>query len=200
MIRPQFVAEGIYHVYNRSVERRNIFVDDKDRFRFVHDLFEFNDSAPATNMNYRSRDASNGNAALFMKKPREKLVDILCFCMMRDHYHLLLQQRVDSGITEFMRKIGTGYTNYFNQKHQRIGPLFQGNFKAVHVVQEAHLQYLPHYIHCNPLDFFMPEWRNRRIHDARKVQKFLETYRWSSYPDYAGKRNFPSILSFDVYA
>jgi len=200
MERPQFITHEIYHVFNRSVERREVFPDNQDRFRFIHDLFEFNDLSPAVNINRNFSSTSVQKQLRIPRQPKEKLVDILAYCMMPDHYHLLLRQLVDRGITEFMRKLGTGFTNYFNLRHKRIGPLFQGKFKAVRVVREAHLQYLPHYIHCNPLDLFMPEWREKRIRDVRKALRFLESYRWSSYLDLTGKRNFPSILSLDVFS
>lgn len=92
-----------------------------------------------------------------------------------------------------MHKLGTGYTNYFNQKYERTGSLFQGTYKAVAVTGESHFIHLPYYIHINPLDLEMPEWREREIKDYKKAMKFLENYRWSSFPDYIGKKNFPSV-------
>lgn len=109
----------------------------------------------------------------------------------------MLRQKVDGGITEFMRKIGTGYTNYFNLKNKRVGVLFQGKFKAVHIEKEAHLLYLPHYIHLNPLDLAFPEWREQKIKSVSKALQFLKTYQWSSYLDYINIKNFPSITQRD---
>ena len=99
-----------------------------------------------------------------------------------------------------MRKLGTGYTNYFNQKYQRVGPLFQGKFKAVHITRQAHLLHLPHYIHLNPLDLRMPEWRRGRLRSVANALSFLKSYRWSSYRDYLGERNFPSVTQRDFIA
>ena len=189
LIRPQFVTGEIYHIYNRGVEKRTVFSNEKDYRRFARDMEDFNDIAPATNL-HRHRVKSNF-------KQRKPLVEILCFCLMPNHYHFLLRQLADSGITEFMRKIGTGYTNYFNLKNTRVGPLFQGKFKAIHLEKEAHLLYLPHYIHLNPLDLHMPEWRERKIRHTENAIKFLESYRWSSYLDYIGKKNFPSVIASD---
>jgi putative transposase len=112
---------------------------------------------------------------------------------MPNHFHLLLRQKKESGITEFMRKIGTGYTNYFNQKYARSGVLFQGKFKAVLIEKEAHLAYIPHYIHTNPLDLVNSEWRQNGFSDLNEAVNFLEEYRWSSLSDYLNKKNFPSI-------
>ncbi len=201
MERPQFVTDELYHVFNRSVERRKVFLDNKDRLRFIHDLFEFNDTAPAMNIQRTLNRPDSGRQLRIPRQPRKKMVDILSYSEMPDHFHLFLRQNIDGGITEFMRKLGTGYTNYFNIRYKRIGPLFQGKFKAVHVTKEAHLNYLPHYIHLNPLDLFMPEWRNKRIRNVKNALKFLDTYRWSSYLDLTGRgRNFPSVLSMDLFA
>ncbi len=198
MERPTFVNSEVYHIYSRGVEKRNIFTSDKDRFRFVYDIFEFNDKAPALNTGYHlNLSKSDFNRLNRLRRPRESLVETLCFCLMPNHYHLLLRQKVENGITEFMRKLGTGYTNYFNAKYDRVGPLFQGKFKAVHVHKEPHLLYLPHYIHLNPLDMYMPEWRDRKVKNIRGALGFLESYRWSSYLDYAGKSNFPSVTQRD---
>ncbi len=189
MQRPQFVTNEIYHIYNRGVEKRTIFLSEKDHQRFVRSMERFNDIVPATNLH---------RPCLKSDFKREKpLVEILCFCLMPNHYHFLLRQLIDRGITEFMRKIGTGYTNYFNLKNNRVGPLLQGKFKAVHLKTEAHLLYLPHYIHLNPLDLRMPEWREKKIRNVEGALKFLESYRWSSYPDYIGKKKFPSVITPD---
>ncbi|PIP17249.1 MAG: hypothetical protein COX44_00925 [Candidatus Portnoybacteria bacterium CG23_combo_of_CG06-09_8_20_14_all_37_13] len=112
---------------------------------------------------------------------------------MPNHFHLLLRQRMEGGITKFMRKLGIGYANYFNQKYERTGTLFQGRYKAVLVNREVHFIHLPYYIHFNPLDLLMLDWRTRKIKNYKKAVKFLESYRWSSHLDYIGKKNFPSV-------
>jgi putative transposase len=198
MDRLTFANHEIYHIYNRGVEKRTTFLDSKDYFRFIHNLYEFNDHNSAFNSGRRFLVVRNENLLKVFKKPRKQLVEILCFVAMPNHYHLLLRQVEDEGITEFMRKIGTGYTNYFNLKYQRVGPLFQGKFKAVHVKKEAHLQYLPHYIHLNPLDLFMPKWREQKVSNTPKALEFLGKYRWSSYLDYINKPNFPVIIKKEL--
>lgn len=196
MERPQFVNEEIYHIFNRGVEKRRIFLNAKDHLRFIHNLYEFNNENPALNAGRlfqdtkRTQENDRGTS-------RKLLVEILCFCLMPNHYHILVKQRVDNGITEFMRKLGTGYTNYFNIKYQRVGPLLQGKFKAVHIKKENQLLYLPHYIHLNPLDIFMPEWRDGKIKSHTVALRHLDSYRWSSYWDYVGKKNFPSVIQND---
>ena len=191
----RFVNEGIYHVYNRSVEKREIFVDDQDRFRFIHDLFEFNDEAPAVNFYYKRPFIQSYEAKprKIEQQKRKLLVEILAFVVMPNHFHLLLRQIKENGISNFMHKLGTGYAMYFNQKYERAGSLFQGTYKAILVNQEAHFIHLPYYIHFNPLDLKFPEWRDREIKNYKQAMKFLENYRWSSFLDYIGKKNFPSV-------
>jgi len=191
----RFVNEGIYHVYNRSVEKREIFVDDQDRFRFIHDLFEFNDEAPAVNFYYKRPliQSYEAKPRKIEQQKRKLLVEILAFVVMPNHFHLLLRQIKENGISNFMHKLGVGYAMYFNQKYERAGSLFQGTYKAILVNQEAHFIHLPYYIHFNPLDLKFPEWRDREIKNYKQAMKFLENYRWSSFLDYIGKKNFPSV-------
>lgn len=177
----------IYHVFNRGVEKRAIFMDDDDRERFVRGLFAFNDSSPILNARRIVMEVG-------LPSEREKMVEIMAFALMPNHYHLMLRGLTENGVTEFMRKLGTGYTNYFNTKYERVGPLFQGKFKAALVKDDRHFLYLPYYIHLNPLDLIDKKWRTQNISSIKKVQKFLESYKWSSHLDYAGEENFPEII------
>ena len=192
MLKTQFANGEIYHIYNRGVEKRNVFSEDNDYLRFVHDLFEFNDSNPAPKFYIPSRPQLS-EVSLPNREPREFLVEILVFVLMPNHFHLMVRQKIEGGVTEFMRKLGTGYTNYFNQKYERVGALFQGKFKSIRINNDSHFLHLPYYIHLNPLDLVAPEWRNREIKNYKQAARFLENYRWSSYLDYIGQKNFPSV-------
>jgi putative transposase len=187
MRKPQFIEDHIYHIYNRGVEKRNIFSDDEDYFRFIHNLYEFNDESPVVNVKYYFNPEKMNVKPPYSnreRKPRKLLVEILLFTLMPNHFHLLLRQREKNGIVKFMQKLGTGYTMYFNQKHKRVGGLFQGRFKAINIEREVHVIHLPHYIHTNPLSL---------NYGGSTSIEFLENYRWSSFPDYIGKKNFPSV-------
>jgi len=197
MKRERPVTGEIYHIYNRGVEKRDIFLSDEDYSRFVHDLFEFNDINPAINLNYHFNQSSEVGLPKIKRRKRKLLVEIMAFCLMPNHFHLLARQRVDGGITEFMRKLGTGYTNYFNQKYERVGALFQGKYKSVRLKKEAHFIYLPYYIHLNPLDLKFGKKYEKIIKNRKEAIKFLENYRWSSFPDYLGIKNFPSVTQRD---
>jgi len=106
---------------------------------------------------------------------KDKIVEIVCYCLMPNHFHFLLKQIKDGGISEFISKLSNSFTRYFNTKNERIGPLLQGEFKSVYVESNEQLLHLSRYIHLNPLVGY--------------VTKDLETYRWSSYLEYLGMTN-----------
>ncbi len=187
------VAKGnIYHVLNRGVDKRKVFLDNWDYLRFIHDLYQFNDSKIVLN-NKNSFLNFKGVEHPYFQEKRDLLVEILAFCLMPNHYHLLLRPKTNTGLAEFMKKINGGYTNYFNVKYERTGSLFGGRYKSIPIVKDSHLRYVPYYIHLNPLDLVMPSWRDGEIADVNKATVFLEKYRWSSHLDYLGSRNFPSL-------
>lgn len=190
----------IFHALNRGVDGRDLFKDDRDRIRFVHDLFEFNDCKPAPHMRAPSKIGGFVNPLI-----RKRIIDIHGWCLMKNHYHLILSERIDGGISLFLRKLNVGYANYFNERYSRVGTLFQGRTKKILLEHQAHFLYLLHYVHLNPLDYLsgMQAWRVRHksgIKSARAAFQYLDTYRWSSYLDYSGKKNFPSILTTTLFA
>jgi len=182
-------------------------MDDRDRFRFIHDLFEFNDETPADNSSYRFSQRNPTKPIVIARRyvgdkkikrePRKLLVEILAFCLMPNHYHLLLRPLAENGISRFMKKVNMGYCRYFNERHERTGTLFEGRFKSVLVDSQAHFIHLPYYIHLNALDLVAPEWRQRRIENLDKAMNFLNIYRWSSHLDYVGENNFSSVTQRD---
>jgi len=203
-MRPKIIAGKIYHVLNRGVDKRPIFLEDKDYLRFIHDLYEFNDQNPINNGFYHFQTQSNvvglryiGANTTTNRRPRKFLVEILAFCLMKNHYHLMVIPKTDRALALFMKRLNQGYTRYFNEKNERSGVLFQGKYKAVEVNREAHFIHLPYYIHCNPLDYSAPNWRKREIKDYKKVFASLTNWRWSSFPDYIGQKNFPSVTQRD---
>lgn len=118
------------------------------------------------------------------------------YTLMPNHFHLLIKEIIDGGITEFMRKITTAYTMYFNKKYNRVGPLFQGVFKAEHVTRDEHLKYLFAYIHLNIIKLIEPNWRKHGIRDANKATEYLKSYQYSSYTDYCDKGRDESVILF----
>ena len=202
MNRRHIEVGAVCHVYNRGVEKRSIFTRERDYLRFIHGLFEFNDETPAINTLYyfdqESVPLKNIEVGLRYAgmDSRALLVEILAFVLMPNHFHLMLRQIREGGITEFMRKLGTGYTNYFNKKYERVGHLFQGKYKSATLVSEAHFVHLPYYIHSNPLDLFSTKTKKGEV-SSKDAFEFLKSYRWSSFSDYIGKQNFPSVTQRD---
>lgn len=178
-----------YHIYNRGVEKRNIFLDKSDRERFVKLLY-----------------VANGNKPLVFKLVQglpldkvdvgKKKVAIIAYTLMPNHFHVLAKEIIESGISDFMEKLLTAYAMYFNKKYKRVGPLFQGTFKAQHVERDEHLKYLFAYIHLNPIKLIEPRWKERGVHNKKRAEQYLKKYRFSSYLDYIGiKRSEHLILA-----
>lgn len=191
------IMADIYHVLARGVDKRKIFLDDRDRFRFIHNLFEFNDEAPPdTSSYYFSRPGVIANKQIGPeRKPRKLLVNIYAFCLMDNHYHMMLSPVIEGGLFRFMKKLNMGYVKYFNERYKRSGTLFESRYKRILVKNHAHFIHLPYYIHFNPLDFKFFEWRERKLKNYNEATKFLNSYRWSSHLDYTDIKNFPSVLS-----
>ena len=135
----------------------------------------------------------------------EPLISIGSWCLMGNHFHLLVRQETDGGITRFMRKVGVGYSMYFNIRYERRGALFGGLFKSKLIgVDDNYMKQLFGYIHINPLEMKFPDWKNQLSRPTVDMKKFLESYRYSSYVDHIGEnrieksiiytKNFPSYF------
>jgi putative transposase len=131
-------------------------------------------------------------------KHRDLLVNIHSFCLMPNHYHLLLSPLRENGMALFMKKLNGGYVKYFNIKNSRKGRLFETTYKAVPVQSDPHFIHLPYYILANPLDLFDYGWRARNLHDYNAAWEWLGRYRWSSHLDYLGIPNFPGATQRDL--
>lgn len=185
MRRIVFVTDRYYHIYNRGVEKRTIFQEYSDYQRMLIILDEFNSPDPIHIAAMPSNEA----------KPRKKIVEIICFCLMPNHYHLVLKQIANNGISQFMHKLGTGYTMFFNKKWERSGALFEGPFKAKHIENNEYLLHLSRYIHLNPLNIIEPRWKEEGIKDVTRAKSFLREYAWSSYPVYLKRSANSKIIS-----
>lgn len=135
-------------------------MDKYDFERFLQSMREFNSKTPIGSLfenSFRENNRLGSRTA--------KLVDIICFCLNPNHYHFILKQRVENGISEFMKRLGGGYTQYFNLRHKRNGTLFQGKFKAVHVDSNEYLLHVGAYVNLNNLvhrirgDNFKSSWQ-----------------------------------------
>lgn len=116
----------------------------------------------------------------------DTLVDLIAYCLMPNHFHLLVREHTEGGISRFMQKLTTAYTMYFNTRYERTGALFQGKYKAEHAHEDRYLKYLISYIHLNPVKLIEPNWKENGIKNLRKAREFLETYHYSSFQDFSG--------------
>ena len=181
----------VAHVCNRGVKRHNIFLDDKDRLRFVLNLYRLNNKSGSLRIT-KNKDPFNN------LPEQNKLVEILKWNLMPNHYHLLLYEKVEGGIVEFTKRIGNAYTKYFNIKNSGSGYVFQNSAKIIRIEKNPHYLYIPFYIDMNSVSL-LPSWKSEK----RKVKAgidFLKKYNWSSYRDYFGKKsNFYSIINEELF-
>jgi putative transposase len=220
--KEQFINGEIYHIVVRGVNGNEIFKDIDDHYRGVFSIYEFNNAKEVKISERRKvrlklkeqikiitrefqkikKEIERGRASADFFQisqgptsidPRDKIVEVLVFCIMPNHLHLLLRQLKNDGIVKFMHKLGTGYGGYFNRKYGRQGHFIQKRFTAVHIQTEEQLKIVFVYIHTNPLSLIEPKWKEFGIKNPERAIKFIENYKWSSYPDYIGKKNFPSV-------
>jgi len=167
-----FVNGQYYHIYNRGVEKRVIFEKQWDYSRLIKTIKYYQLLGPKPKL---SRFLMG---SIFKPDTDKKIVDIICYCLMPNHFHFLLRQVQDGGISEFVSKLSNSYTKYYNVKYKRVGPLLQGEFKAVLIESDEQLVHVSRYIHLNPFASFLI--------------KDLNEYRWSSYKEYIG--NYKNVI------
>lgn len=159
-----FINDQFYHVYNRGINKQQVFSNRKDYNRFVKTLFYYQIANP------KPRFSLYKEGGTYNIDPTKKIVDIVAYCLMPNHFHILIKQLSDGGISEFMRKFIHSYTKYRNTKYRVQGPIFQALFKAVLVKTDEQLLHVSRYIHLNPL--------------VSHLVKDLDLYPWSSYSSY----------------
>jgi putative transposase len=179
MRKHQLVKNEYYHIYNRGTEKRKIFLDDADYYRFLLSMRLMNDEKDGLMFLWKNFHAKYPASSVdeFLRsdlKKRKPLVEFVCYNLLPNHYHLMLRQLTEKGIEKFIQRIGIGYSMYFNSRYKRNGVLFQGRFKSS-LIRPDNFLYLSAYINCNA-----------EIHGIAKA----ENWRWSSYSDYLGKTNY----------
>ena len=189
------LAEGeYYHIYNRGNSKQDIFLDDKDYERFAKLLYLCNSKK---SINFRD-DIIKPKIDAWDFDAGKPIVSIGAWVLMPNHFHIYitpsprshLGQIGDSSdaIAYYMKKLCTAYSMYFNKKRERTGKLFEGPFKSTYVNIDEYAKYLFSYIHLNPVKLIDPLWKERGIRNVKKTLEFLNTYKWSSYHDYRGKK------------
>lgn len=188
-----FASGEFYHIYNRGNSKQTIFKDAGDYRRFQQMLFAMNAEERVI-----FRHIEKDNMYSYDRGPL--LVAIGAYCLMPNHFHILLTPLQENGVQDFMQKLSTGYSMYFNKKYERTGVLFEGRFKSEHVDLDEYLKYLFSYIHLNPLKLIDPKWKEMGIRDIPGANKHLNEYTYSSYLDYLEKgRKEAGILNVDKF-
>ncbi|MFA6254069.1 MAG: transposase [Candidatus Paceibacterota bacterium] len=157
-----FAIGEYYHVFNRGIEGRSIFANDEDLNHFIQSVEKFNDNNVVGGLYMSSFDK--------YKKKGKRLVNIICYAFNPNHYHFLMTPLVEKGIENFMQRLGTGHTMFFNHQHKRKGRLFQGVFKSAHIDSNEYLMHLSVYINLND-----------KVHQLRGEASKLAKTSWNSY-------------------
>ncbi len=176
------ISNSIYHIYNRGSEKQNIFRQSRDYNRFIKTFFYYQFIGPKLSFSKFKKS----NLRLFKPDDDKKIVEILCFCLMPNHFHFLVRQLKENGISVFISQLSNSYTKYFNTKYDRVGALLQGVFKATIIESDEQFIHVSRYIHLNPI--------------VSGISNNLTLYQWSSYLEYIRGPNIycstKEILSF----
>lgn len=187
--RPVALAEHeFYHVYNRGTEKRTIYQSAQDYQRFIELLFLAN-----SEKSFNVRNIRREHEDLFNIDRGSALVAVGAYCLMPNHFHLLIKPQKEGGLSKFMNKLTTGYSMYFNKKYERTGSLFEGSFKAKHASTDEYLKYLFSYIHLNPVKLYQSNWREEGVNQDEALA-YLKNYHYSSFLDYCGSERKASTI------
>lgn len=181
--REPFAPNEWYHCYARGVEGRKTFENTKDYERFLQLLYITN----STDSRHRSDLISPTLASVVQINRTDTLVNVGAYCLMPNHFHLLLQEKSGKGIAKFMQKIGIAYTMYFNIRHDRTGNLFVKPFRSRHIADDRYFQRVLQYIHCNPAELTEPGWKSGEVMNMGKLNSYLLNYPYSSFGAHSGK-------------
>ena len=197
--KTSFIKGEYFHIYNRGNSKQKIFHDYSDYMRFTKILYLSN-SSRSFNMKDVSKD-------VFSFDKDNSIVSIGVYCLMPNHFHLLVTPIEEGSISKFMQKLTTAYSMYYNKKYERTGSLFEGKFKSQHINNDRYLKYLFSYIHLNPIKLIDKNWKKDGIKNKQISFKFLEKYKYSSFQDYLGlirsgniilnKKAFPEYFPTD---
>ncbi|MEK7575552.1 MAG: transposase [Patescibacteria group bacterium] len=192
-----FTPENYYHIFDRGTEKRDIFLNESNYQRFLILLYLCNGNNPVVVKQYLYQ-ISQGRTLEQIDRGKI-MVDIGAYCLMPNHFHLLIKEKTENGIPNFMKKLNTGYAMYFNKKNERSGSLFQGKFGAQLLDKDGYLKYIFAYIHLNPIKLIEPKWKESGIKDFNTTKDFLNNYPWSSYLYFIGNKKNDPILNISEF-
>ncbi len=193
MRKIKFQIGNSYHLYNRGVDNRNVFVSQEDYDRFEAYLYLLNDTESARAANYF---VGKRPETIFKSARAEQLVAIGAYSFMPTHFHMIASPLIAGGLSKFMQKLTTAYTMYFNDKYQRSGSLFEGTYKAHEPTSENHLKYLLAVTHLAPAQLFNKAWRDDNVFALESIAGSLMDYRYSSIGEYINDKHIVTSPNF----
>lgn len=187
MTTPEIAVDEYYHLYNRGVSKQNIFLDERDYTRFLLLIIYYQSPVILTNFSHSVTSYIRSQTPNIRQKTvdaiiKQRAVGLNAFCLMPNHFHLLIREVEEGGIAKYMQRVSTAYANYFNTKYNRKGHLFENSYRAVHIEDNDQLLYVSAYIHKNPLD----------------VNKNYVDYPRSSFHDYVGENRWSKLLEREM--
>lgn len=186
-----------YHCYNRGVDKRKVFMDERDCERLL--MLMHLSRYPSAVQIFNIDKLSLAEVLRPSELAGQEIVDIGAYALMPNHFHFVLKETTEGGIARFMQKVFTGYTMYFNQKYERTGALFAGTYKSKHVEDDRYLKQVISYVHLNPADLFEPKWRESD-RDIARITKGLGAYPYASLPDFQGrKRPHNTLIAKSIF-
>ncbi|MBI2612859.1 transposase [Candidatus Kaiserbacteria bacterium] len=189
--RPPFEIGEWYHCFNRGVEKRKVFENEYDANRFIMLLYLANGTKPIGLFNtYKPRVEKS-----FLVERGQAIVSIGAFCLMPNHFHLLLKEHTVGGISSFLKKVGTAYAMYFNARNKRVGNVFLRPFRSRHIATDRYFQHVIQYIHLNPAELYEPGWKQGVVKNMRSLHEKLAQYPYSSLASYENKQPKHPVLS-----
>ncbi len=183
-----------YHCYNRGVDKRTVFESELDANRFLMLLYLANGTSSIDLFMERKPKLQKA----FAEVRRDPIVAVGAYCLMPNHFHLLIKETTDGGISKFMRKVGVAFAMYFNAKNERTGNLFLRPFRSRHISTDKYFQRVLQYIHFNPAELFEPGWKSGKVHNPASLEKKLIEYPYSSLKSYVS-RDVSPILAKDGF-
>jgi len=177
--------------------RLKIFLDKKDYDRFLALLYILNQEDHFHVSNFLNKGQKN-ILDLYKQERGQPLVSILAYSLMPNHFHLVVQEIIEGGISTFMMKLLTACSMYFNTKYERSGSLFVHPFRSEHIGDDAYFRYLFAYVHLNCIELFEKGWKENGIKNQKRAKEFLENYRYSSYQDLSLLTNRPEARILDM--
>lgn len=193
--RTAFGIGEFYHCYSRGIDKRKVFLDEQDYVRFIDALFLCNSQKAL----HREHICAENRTELFAMERGKTPVSVVAYCLMPNHFHIILREKEEGGITRYMQKLGTAYTMYFNAKYERVGSLFTKPFRSKHIDDDRYLKQVIQYVHLNPVEILEPGWKEAALRSGSMLPRKVRAYPYSSLPEYSDiRRNERTILDMEV--